>query len=84
MCMHVYIQQYKILCMHVYFMYLWMHACIHVGARACLCMYYVCARARTCMRVFICVSYDLRCVHTYICMHACMHVGPMHYVGMHE
>ena len=69
MCMHVYIQLYKILCMQLYFMYLWMHACIHVGA--CVCMYYVCVRARTCMRVFIFVSYDLRCVHTYICMHAC-------------
>ena len=83
MCMHVYIQLYKILCMHVYFMYtLWMHACIHVGARACVCMYYACVRARTYMRVFIFASYDLRCVHTYICMHACRPY--MHYVGMHE
>ena len=53
MCMHVYIQLCKILCMHVYFMYLWMHACIHVGARACVCMYYVCVCAR--MHVHACV-----------------------------
>ena len=42
-----------------------------------VCIMSVCARARTCMRVFIFVSYDLL---TY----ACMHVGPLHYVGMHE
>ena len=78
LCMHVCIQLYKILCMHadLNFMYLWMHACIHVHMYVCS----VCVRARACMRVFIFVSYDLRCAR----MHACMHVGPMHYVGKYE
>ena len=51
-----------------------------------MCVYVlcVCARARTCMRVFIFVSYDLRCIQYFILTYACMHVGPMHYVGMHE
>ena len=83
--MHVCIQLYKIVCMHVDLAILYvsmdacMYLCIHVHMYVCIVC--VCARARACMRVFIFVSYNLRCVHTYICTHACMHVGPMHYVA---
>ena len=43
-----------------------MYLCIHVHMYVC--MYCVCVCARACMRVFIFVSYDLRCAR----MHACM------------
>ena len=54
-------------------MYLYIHVHIYVCIMCvcvCVCVC-VCARARAHMRVFMFVSYDLRCVPTYICMHAC-------------
>ena len=46
----------------------------------CVCIMRVCAHARAC----VCLSLQAMTCVAYILTYACMHVGPMHYVGMHE
>ena len=74
-CLHTAINYY--VCVYI----LCIYGCTHVSTRAYVCIMCVCACARVHECVYLCkVRLALR---TYL-HYACMHVGHMHYVGMHE